>query len=79
MEFTDGLFGFLAKEPSNIRNEIHTATKRKKVKFLKKAIMEAQQVLKMTGREKHFSLICAAALVLFTIGASIAIMIGNFF
>ena len=38
MEFTDGLFGFLAKEPSNIRNEIHTATKRKKVKFLKKAI-----------------------------------------
>lgn len=49
IEFTDGLFGFLAKEPENIRNEIHTVTKRKKARFLKKAIIEAQQVLKMTG------------------------------
>ena len=79
IEFTDGLFGFLAKEPENIRNEIHTATKKKKARFLKKAIIEAQQVLKMTGREKQFSVICAAALVLFTVGASAAIMIGNFF
>ena len=79
IEFTDGLFGFLAKEPENIRNEIHTVTKRKKARFLKKAIIEAQQVLKMTGREKQFSVICAAALVLFAVGASVAIMIGNFF
>ena len=41
IEFTDGLFGFLAKEPENIRNEIHTATKKKKARFLKKAIIEA--------------------------------------
>ena len=33
----------------------------------------------MTGREKQFSVICAAALVLFAVGASVAIMIGNFF
>ncbi|MBO1695238.1 type II secretion system F family protein [[Clostridium] symbiosum] len=79
MEFTDGLFGFLAKEPKNIRNDIHNATKRKKVKFLKKAIMEAQEVLKMTGREKHFSVICAVSLILFMVGASVSIMIGNFF
>lgn len=79
IEFTDGLFGFLAKEPENIRNEIHTVTKRKKARFLKKAIIEAQQVLKMTGREKQFSVICAAALVLFAVGASVTIMIGNFF
>ncbi len=72
IEFTDGLFGFLAKEPENIRNEIHTVTKRKKARFLKKAIIEAQQVLKMTGREKQFSVICAAALVLFAVGASVA-------
>ena len=38
IEFTDGLFGFLAKEPENIRNEIHTVTKRKKARFLKKAV-----------------------------------------
>ena len=79
MEFTDGLFGFLSKEPSNIRNEIQTVTKRKKARFLKKAIIEAQQTLKMTGREKQFSVICVVALILFTVGASAAIMIGNFF
>lgn len=79
IEFTDGLFGFLAREPENIRNEIHTVTKKKKVRFLKKAIVEAQQVLKMTGREKHFSVICAAALIFFTAGACVSIMIGNFF
>ena len=33
MEFTDGLFGFLSKEPSNIRNEIQTVTKRKRPDF----------------------------------------------
>ena len=38
IEFTDGLFGFLAKEPENIRNEIHTVTKRKKARFLRKAV-----------------------------------------
>ena len=39
MEFTDGLFGFLSKEPSNIRNEIQTVTKRKKTRFLKKQLL----------------------------------------
>ena len=46
---------------------------------MKKAIIEAQQTLKMTGREKQFSVICVVALILFTVGASAAIMIGNFF
>ena len=33
----------------------------------------------MTGREKHFSLVCAASLVLFCVGGAAAILIGNFF
>lgn len=71
--------GFLTRESRRIRDEINEATKRKKPNVLKREILEAQEILKMTGRSSRFSLICACSLLLFAIGASIAIVSGNFF
>lgn len=79
MEFTDGLFSFLTREKKSIKDEIKAAQRRKKPGFLRREISMAQDVLAMTGRSKRFSLICACSLLLFGIGASIAIVLGNFF
>lgn len=79
MEFTDGLFSFLIREKKSIRDEIKAAQRRQKPGFLKRQIQMAQEVLTMTGRSNRFSLVCACSLLLFAIGAAIAIVMGNFF
>lgn len=79
VEFTDNLFGFLTRRPKSIKNEISEATHRKKPSFFRREIMEAQDILKLTGRSSCFSLICACSLGLFALGASIAILMRNVF
>jgi tight adherence protein B len=77
--FTDDLFKFLTKRPKSIKDEINEATNRKKPSFLRKEIMEAQDILALTGRSSRFSLICLCSLLLFAVGASIAILMQNAF
>ena len=79
MEFTENIFKKLISKPRSIKDEINETTKRKKVSFLRREIMEVQEILKVTGREKKFPMLCALSLLLFAIGGSIAIMLGNFF
>ncbi|NPV89724.1 MAG: hypothetical protein HPY50_02970 [Firmicutes bacterium] len=78
-EFTDGLFGFLTQRHQGIRDEINEATQRKKPSFLRREILEAQDILALTGRSGRFPLVCAASLLLFAGGASIAILLQNVF
>lgn len=78
-EFTDGLFGFLTRRSKNIRDEINEADKRKKPSFLRREIIETQNILARTGRSSRFSLICAVSLLLCAIGGSIAILLENAF
>jgi len=77
--FTDGLFGFLIKRSKSIKDEINEATKRKRPSFLRREIIEVQEILALTGRNSSFSLICACSLLLFAIGVSIAILLQNVF
>lgn len=79
MEFTDGLFAFLLRRPKTLKEEINEATHRKKIGVFRREIREAQDILAMTGREKRFSLICAASLALFCVGGSLALLLGNYF
>jgi len=79
IEFTDAVFKKLMNRPKSIRDEIAEATQRKKPSFLRKEIMEAQEILALTGRSSQFSMICASSLLLFTIGAVIAILLINVF
>ncbi|WIV13567.1 hypothetical protein [Proteiniborus sp. MB09-C3] len=79
MEFTENIFEKLISKPKSIKDEINETTKRKKVSFLRREIMEVQEILKVTGREKRFPILCAFSLLLFAMGGSIAIMLGNFF
>ncbi len=79
MEFTENIFRKLISKPRSIKDEINETTKRKKVSFLRREIMEVQEILKVTGREKKFPMLCALSLLLFAMGGAIAIMLNNFF
>ena len=79
MEFTDNIFKSLLSKPRSLRDEINETTKRKKMSFLRREVTEVQSILKNTGREQKFPMLCAVSLLLFAIGCAIAIMFGNFF
>ncbi len=79
MDFTDSIFKGLTSKPKSIKDEINETTKRKKISILRKEIIEVQEILKITGREKMFPMLCALSLLLFSIGASISIIINNYF
>jgi len=79
MDFTQGIFQRLTSAPKSIRSEINESTHRKKKSFLRREIEDAQTILKATGKEARFPMICAVSFLLFAIGAGIAIVMGNFF
>lgn len=79
LEFTDGLFGFLTRKSKSIRAEINEAVHRKKLSFFRREIAEVREILRLTGRSSRFSMICAASLLLFAVGAAIAILLENVF
>lgn len=79
LEFADGLFGFLLKRPRSIRDEINETTRRKKPSFLRREISEVQETLRMTGQSERFSMVCAASLLFFALGACVAILMQNVF
>lgn len=79
MEFTDTIFTRLMSKPRSIKDEVNEITKRKKISFFRREIDEVQEILKITGRENRFPIICALSLLLFAMGGSIAIILGNYF
>lgn len=79
MSFTGGIFFRLIDKPKSIRDEVKEATHRKKRSYLRRQIAEAQSILKVTGRENRFPMLCALSLALFATGASAAIVMSNFF
>ena len=79
MEFTDTIFTRLMSKPRSIKDEVNEMTKRKKISFFRREIDEVQEILKMTGRENRFPIVCAISLLLFAMGGSIAVILGNYF
>ena len=79
MEFTDSVFKSIMNKPRSIKDEINEITKRKKMAYFRREIVEVQSILKLTGREGWFPMVCAVSLFLFAIGSGIAIVLGNFF
>ena len=77
MDFTLGVFRRLTAGPKSIRDEINETTHRKKHGLFRREISEAQTVLQATGKEERFPVLCAASLLLFAVGAGIAIIINN--
>ena len=79
MDFTEGVFRRITSKPKSIRAEVNESTRRKKKSFLRREIEETQTILRMTGRAAKFPMICALSLLLFLVGAALALSLGNFF
>lgn len=79
MTFTDAVFVRLIEKPKSLRHEIYETTHRKKRSYLRRQIAETQAILKATGREKRFPMLCTLSLAFFAAGASLAIVLDNFF
>ena len=77
MDFTLGVFRRLTAGPKSIRDEINETTHRKKPGLFRREISEAQTILQATGKEERFPVLCAASLLLFAVGAGIAIIMNN--
>ena len=60
-------------------DEINETTHRKKKSYLRREIAEVQSILKVTGRSARFPMLCALSLLFFAVGASVAVMLSNFF
>jgi len=79
IEFTDNIFKRLISKPKSIKDDINETTKQKKISLLKREITEIHSILKVTGREEKFPILCLLSLLLFAVGGSIAIILGNLF
>ena len=79
MEFTAAVFEKLTDRPKSLRDEVGEFTRRKKLSYLRREIAEVQSILKVTGRSARFPILCALSLLFFAVGASIAVMLSNFF
>lgn len=79
LEFSDEIFLMFLNRKKGIKAEISEASRRKKPSLLEREILEAQEVLNLTGRGKFLSLLCAVSLLLSALGAAIAILMHNWF
>jgi Flp pilus assembly protein TadB len=79
MAFTATIFGRLTDQPKALRDEVNETTRRKKKSYLRREIAEVQSILKVTGRSARFPMLCALSLLFFAVGASVAVMLSNFF
>lgn len=79
MEFTESIFSRILAKPNSIKSQINEATRRKKPNFLRREIMEAQEVLRLTNRTSMFGMLCDCSLALAAVGVSVAVAIGNLF
>ena len=79
MEFTESIFSRILAKPNSIKSQINEANRRKKPNFLRREIMEAQEVLRLTNRTSMFGMLCACSLALAAVGVSVAVAIGNLF
>lgn len=78
-DFTTDVFSGILRKPKNLQDVIMEETKTKKVPYLKREILEVQDILEATGRENQFPLLCTVAIILFAVGAAVAVTMGNFY
>lgn len=79
MEMTEAIFRRLTMKPKSLKDDINESTHRKKKNVLRREIADVRNILRMTGREQKFPAICAMSLLLFVLGVTAAILMGNLF
>lgn len=77
-QITEDLSSVLSKKP-NLRDRARSLRAGKKQKGIGAKFEYLQSALKSCGKEGMFALVCSSALVLFAVGAVVAVLINNIF
>lgn len=78
-ELSNSLFQRLLKRPKSLHDEINETRNKKKRSFLRRELSEVQDILKTIGKESRLPALCTMSLMLLSVGASVAILMGNMF
>jgi len=79
VEFSESLVNLFRKEKTNIKARVIEASKKKKIRGLKKLITDTREILTVTNRSGKFSFICILAMLLFIVGTLVGIASSNMF
>lgn len=79
LEFTSGIFAFLQREKSSVKRRVLSEQGKLKKSLFRQQIEQSKNVLEVTGKGHKFGLLCTVSLVLFAVGATLAVLLENVF
>ena len=75
--FLEGLAAYVKPKNTSIKSRIEKSRKNKQPKGLKLLFLETKEVLRVTGKSGMFTVLCILSMILFVVGALIALTMKN--
>ncbi len=77
--FLEELGRYLKPPKTSIKSKIEATKKQKQPKGLKLLFLEVKEILRLTGKSATFATLCVLAMILFVVGAMIAVSMNNMY
>ena len=77
-EFAGSIAKLFGRRKKTLARQIKEATNNKEVKGIRKTIVEAKEILKVTGKENLFGTLIVISVALFIVGTFVALLLNNF-
>jgi Flp pilus assembly protein TadB len=75
--FLEGLAAYIRPQKTSMKSRIEKSRKNKQPKGLKLLFLETKEILRITGKSGLFTALCMLSLILFVVGAMIALTMKN--
>ena len=75
--FLEGLAAYISPQKTSMKSRIKKSRKNKQPKGLKLLFLETKEVLRITGKSGMFTALCILSMLLFVVGAMIALTMKN--
>ena len=75
--FLEGLAAYIRPQKTSMKSRIEKSRKNKQPKGLKLLFLETKEVLRITGKSGMFTALCMLSMILFVVGAMIALTMKN--
>lgn len=77
--FLEGLAAYVKPRKTSMKSRIEKSRKNKQPKGLKLLFLETKEILRVTGKSGSFTALCILSMILFVVGAMIALTMNNGF
>lgn len=78
-EFLEGLAKWVKPKDTSLRGRIKESRNQKPPRGIKRLVLEVQTILRVTGRQERFSMLCVCSMFLFVAGVLLALSMNNGF